>query len=118
MRFFVLIFLGSVVISALDAGAAQQPQKDKKDEPTKVQPRSSDTQAPKAEKMTTYTFEMRDKPWPQVIEWLAEVTGLKFVGTKKPTGSFNYIDPKRRPLTIPEIIDTINEGLLTAEDTN
>src|SRR5216684_6630499 len=63
MRFFVLIFLGSAVISALDAGAAQPPQKDKKDEPIKVQPRSSDTPAPKAEPQT-YTFEMRNKPWP------------------------------------------------------
>src|SRR5215471_8966613 len=117
LRFFVLIFLGSVVISALDAGAAQPPQKDKKDDPAKIQPRTSDTPPAKAEAPKTFTFEMRDKPWRQVIEWLAEITGLKFIGTNVPSGTFNFIDPKKTKYTIPEIIDLINEGLLSAEPT-
>ena len=118
LRFFVLIFLGSVVISALDAGAAQPPQKDKKDDPAKLQIRTSDSPPAKTETLKTYTFEMNKKPWEQVIQWLAEITGLTFIGTKYPTGTFNFYDPKKKQYTIPEIIDKINEGLLTTDDTN
>src|SRR5262249_47423735 len=118
LRFFVLIFLGSVVISALDAGAAQPPQKDKKDDPAKIQPRTSDTPPAKSEPLKTYSFEMQNKPWQQVIQWLADITGLKYSGTRYPTGTFNFYNPKKKQYTIPEIIDTINEGLLTTDDTN
>jgi type II secretion system protein D len=118
LRFFVLVFLGSAIICTISVGAAQPPQKDKKDDIIKVPPRTSDTPAAKAEPLKTYKFEMQNKPWPQVIQWLADITGLRFIGTKYPTGTFNFYDPKKKEYTIPEIIDTINEGLLTTDDTN
>jgi len=62
-------------------------------------------------------FEMRAKPWEQVIEWLVDQTGTPFVSEiKPPTSSFTFIAPriagKPKLYTIPEIIDIINEGLL------
>src|SRR5262249_4939833 len=99
-----------------DAGAAQQDKpgkKDdaKKDEPPKLQPRTSDTPPAKAEPQKLYSFEMRNKPWNQVMEWLVDATGLAFVGPSMPQGTFNFIEPGKKQHTIPEIIDIINEGL-------
>src|ERR1700730_2425540 len=57
---------------------------------------------------------MRDKPWAEGLEWLAEKTGLPVMG-EKPTGTFSYIAPKGQfesnKKTIPEVIDIINENL-------
>jgi type II secretion system protein D len=62
-------------------------------------------------------FEMRDKRWIEVLEWLADKTGLPFVGTHHPQGTFTFISPRRpgQPApryTIPEVIDIINEKLM------
>jgi RNA polymerase sigma factor (sigma-70 family) len=65
---------------------------------------------PAAEKR--YAFEMRDKPWAQVFEWLSEQTGLAFVSPYKPTGTFTFVPPKGKQYTIPEIFDFINDALL------
>jgi hypothetical protein len=80
--------------------------------------KADDSQAPaKAEPPPTpektYKFEMRDKPWMGVIEWFADTSGLMFVGTHKPTGTFNFIAPKGGPreYTLAQIVDIINEGL-------
>jgi type II secretion system protein D len=60
----------------------------------------------------TLAFEMRDKPWSSVLEWLSDQTGLPVITTYKPTGTFNFISPKKQQYTIPEIIDILNEALL------
>jgi len=62
----------------------------------------------------TFKFEMRDKPWAAVLEWFADVSGLHFSGTVKPTGTFTFIPPKtgKRDYTVPEIIDILNEALI------
>src|SRR5436190_2907804 len=58
-------------------------------------------------------FEMRKKPWNEVIEWLVDQTGLNYIAKQSPpTGSFNFISPKGAAFTGPEVIDIINEGLL------
>src|SRR5262249_43157948 len=106
----ILILVGLMGIWAFDAPAAQPDKPGKKGESSTAQPRTSDT-PPKVEK--TYAFEMRDKPWKQVMEWLADTTGLAFIGPEMPQGTFNFIDPKKKQYTIPEIIDLINEGLQT-----
>src|SRR5262249_5090477 len=63
------------------------------------------------------SFEMRDKPWKQVIEWFADESGLAFVGSYIPTGTFNFISPrvngKPKQYTLAEIVDLINDGLLS-----
>ena len=59
-------------------------------------------------------FEMRDKPWGAVLEWLADETGLPVIPSNvKPTGSFTFIAPKKADphYTIPEVIDILNEAL-------
>src|SRR5262249_17507307 len=57
-------------------------------------------------------FEMRAKPWSSVFEWLTEKTGREFISTNAPSGTFNFIAPKGKKYTIPQIIDIINDGLL------
>lgn len=63
----------------------------------------------------TVKFEMRDKPWSQVLEWLADQTNLQVILIKdnKPTGTFTYIAPKNEPkeFTIPQVIDILNQSL-------
>src|SRR5437762_14101365 len=36
----------------------------------------------------TYEFEMRNKPWIQVFDWLADKTGRRVVGSGPPAGTF------------------------------
>src|SRR5260370_427508 len=38
----------------------------------------------------TISFAMDKKPWPQVMEWLAEQTGKTVIQTYNPTGSFTF----------------------------
>jgi len=62
------------------------------------------------------SFEMRDRPWSRVLEWLSDQTGVHVISSLRPTGTFNYISPQTAngpvQLTIPEVIDVINEALL------
>src|SRR5262245_44747233 len=107
-RCLVLALGGVAALWALDAGAVAQDKSGKKGEPAKLQSPSTDA-APKQEALKTYTFEMRAKPWIQVVEWLADTTGLAFTGPNMPTGTFNFIAPSKKQYTIPEIIDLVNE---------
>ena len=65
----------------------------------------------------TYHFEMRNKPWKDVIEWLADKVNMPFTGINLPTGTFTFIPPKGAMYTVPQIIDIINEGMLSHEAT-
>src|SRR5262249_33488800 len=112
------VLVVGAALCAFDVGAAQQDKPGKKDEPPKIQPKSSDTPPAKTEVPKTYAFEMRNKPWIQVMEWLPAHTGLRFIGPTVPQGTFNFIAPKKKEYTIPEIIDFINEGLLSADEKN
>lgn len=58
------------------------------------------------------SFEMRDKPWNSVLEWLADQTGLHLISNTTPTGTFTFINGGNRQYTVPEIIDILNEELL------
>ena len=61
----------------------------------------------------TFTFEMRDKPWPFVFEWYAEISGLPYVGQSKPTGTFTFIPTRNKTqYTLTEITDILGEALL------
>jgi hypothetical protein len=60
----------------------------------------------------TFTFEMRGKPWGAVFEWLTDKTGIPFIPRDIPTGTFNFIARKDQKLTIPQVIDIINDGLI------
>jgi RNA polymerase sigma factor (sigma-70 family) len=68
-------------------------------------------EAAKPEKM--YAIEFRDKPWSAVLEWYAEITGLPFIASTKPAGTFTFIPPSsKKSYTLAEITDILNEGLL------
>src|SRR5262249_21216282 len=60
-------------------------------------------------------FEMRDKPWSQVFEWLSDQTGLPVMWSNdnKLTGTFTFIPPGngRKEYTIPQVIDILNQSL-------
>ena len=74
--------------------------------------KSAGTEASKAPEKTI-AFSMSGKPWKEVFQWLTDQTGLPVVATTVPTDSFSFIAPARRTYTIPEVIDIINEGLLS-----
>src|SRR5204863_460157 len=78
-------------------------QADKRDPPAR----------PEAKK---YAFDMRDKPWASVFEWYTDLSGLPFVGTVKPTGTFSFVPvPGKRQYTLEEITDFLNEALLAQQ---
>jgi hypothetical protein len=61
----------------------------------------------------SFRFES-DKPWSAVFEWLTEKTGQPLVSALPvPTGTFNVVVPQHKKVTIPEIIDIINNGLIS-----
>src|SRR5262249_35027972 len=61
----------------------------------------------------TISFEFRDKPWGSVLEWLRDVSNLPIISPYKPTGSFTFIPPKGKSYTLPEVVDILNEGLVS-----
>ena len=62
-----------------------------------------------------YEFAISGKPWKDVFVWLNEKTGLPVVGVAVPTGTLNLIVKADKKYTIAEVIDLINEGLLSNE---
>jgi len=78
-------------------------------------PVSSRADSPNREPEKTVAFEMRDKPWGAVLEWLADQSGLPVSTIHKPTGTFTFIAPKslsERRYTISQVIDILNEALV------
>src|SRR5262249_27429211 len=57
-----------------------------------------------------YKFEMRDKPWRQVIEWFSDQSGLNFVGSP-PAGTFTFVARQGQTYTLTQIVDILNEAL-------
>src|SRR5438132_13020535 len=66
--------------------------------------------ADKAQEM--FEFEMRNKSWSAVFEWLSDKTGRPFVSNVMPKGNFHFVPKEGQKFTIPQIIDIINDGLL------
>jgi uncharacterized protein (TIGR03067 family) len=71
----------------------------------------------KAPEEKRYTLAMKEKPWKDVIEWFADVSGLRYTGKETPPGTFTFNGPKDKQYTIPEIVDIINEALLADKKT-
>ena len=62
-------------------------------------------------------FAMDGKPWDAVFKWLANETGKPVIANFKPTGTFTFIGKDTKTYTLPEVIDIINGGLLSASQT-
>jgi type II secretory pathway component GspD/PulD (secretin) len=95
------------------SGPARQTAPPKKAEkPPRVDEPAEKAEKPRAEKKR-FTFVMREQPWDKVFEWYAERSGLGYVGSSKPAGTFTFIPPRpKRIYTLDEITDILNEGLL------
>lgn len=72
-------------------------------EPKVETPRPGDTKR--------YTLAFRNKPWGEVLEWLARQSGMPVLSPSKPDGSFTFIPPRGKTYTMPEILDILNEKL-------
>lgn len=79
--------------------------------------KSFDGTAPDRPKEPRITFQMQVAPWGRVLEWLSDQSGLPVIATTKPTGTFTFLAPNQgnspATYTIIEIIDLINEALVT-----
>jgi type II secretion system protein D len=62
-------------------------------------------------------FAMDGKPWDAVFKWLTNETGKEVISNFKPTGTFTFIGPDKKTYTLPQVIDIINGGLLSASQT-
>ncbi len=64
-----------------------------------------------------FTFSMQNAPWPKVLEWVVDQSGLPLVAQSLPSGTFTFtpprVDGKPATYTLTEIIDAVNEGLMT-----
>jgi len=72
--------------------------------------------APVAWDQTRIPFEMRGKPWPEVLRWFAEQTGLELVSPYPiPEGTFTFTNPdgsqNPRMYSLVDVFDIINEVL-------
>ncbi|MCE9530042.1 MAG: hypothetical protein K8T89_02720 [Planctomycetes bacterium] len=84
----------------------------KKDEPKKEETKKSEARA------KLIAFEFADASWDQVIRWFSKESGLAFVSTvKPPPGTFQFLPPrvdgKVKQYTITEIIDILNDALIS-----
>jgi type II secretory pathway component GspD/PulD (secretin) len=80
------------------------------DDQVKKLPKAPPAAAPLS-KGGAVTFEMRSKPWGQVLEWLSDQTGAPIITTAKPTGTFTFTSAKKKDYTLAEILDILNEAL-------
>jgi type II secretory pathway component GspD/PulD (secretin) len=59
-----------------------------------------------------FTFEMQNKPWRSVLEWLADQSGVPLSTSAMPGGTFTFVPPKGNSrFTLPQVIDILNESL-------
>ena len=59
----------------------------------------------------TFTFNVKDAPWDEVLDTYSKLSGLSLVTTVKPTGKFTCT-PGNRTFSLTEITDFINEGMM------
>jgi hypothetical protein len=60
-----------------------------------------------------FRLEFRAQPWTDVLKWLSNETGTPANATRIPTGKFTFVGPEKKAYTLPEVIDIINDGLLS-----
>jgi type II secretory pathway component GspD/PulD (secretin) len=67
---------------------------------------------PAAAARKTVAMEIKNKPWKQVLEWLADSTEIPVIASHPPAGTFTFSPPRAgQRFTIPDVIDILNEGL-------
>jgi hypothetical protein len=97
----------------LGVAAAQTGQTASLGEPT---PKPGDKTGDKTSDPKKLFITVGGAPWRNVIEWLADKTGLEIATTDFPTGTFNFkpgkdASGKPKEYTVGEIFDVLNESL-------
>lgn len=87
----------------------QQPPVKEPPAPVVISPATPVDPAKLANKLVN--FEMRDKPWKNVLEWLCNETGMPIIANAIPTGSFTFYGNPNQTYRIPQIIDFLNDAL-------
>jgi type II secretion system protein D len=106
----ILLIAGAWVVGA----GADEPKKPDPDKPVQKDPeKNPDKPADTKKKEKTFNFVMEKKKWSEVFEFLTDKTGLPFIGVNVPQGTFNFIPPKGKEYSLGEIVDIINDALLT-----
>jgi hypothetical protein len=63
----------------------------------------------------TFAFAFDKAPWPKVLEWLSDITGMPLITPHRPKGTFTFVpqtvDGKPRKYEVSEIIDILNDAL-------
>jgi YHYH protein len=83
------------------------------------QPRESGKEAAKVDFANKLVdFEFTDARWDEVVRWFTKESGLGFAGDKPPVATFSFkpgrdADGKVKQYTIKEVIDILNDALLT-----
>jgi type II secretion system protein D len=107
----VVLLLGAALLSSVARPSlAADDKKDAKKDDKKAEPTN-----PWAVKK--YKFTMDGKPWDKVFASLTELTGKVVVSSYKPSGSLTLVTPADGLYSIYDLIDLINEGLLSNENT-
>jgi type II secretion system protein D len=130
--FVVLALMGGAAIASVGVSAARADDPVKPGQPIQLPAKPGDPiQAPapsaapvkKAESESadkagpkTIEFEIRDKPWKSVLEWVSEKSGMGIIAKTTPKGSFTYYSPGKKAYTIPEVIDILNGSLLSGPE--
>src|SRR5262249_1636914 len=65
-----------------------------------------------------YKFTMSGKPWPDVFKWLTELTKKPLVSKSMPRGTCTINPPSGNEYTLAQVVDMINEALLSQEPTD
>src|SRR5262245_25554402 len=79
---------GSTETPAVKQTAPAKSEENKTAPPAGTKPAEAGKPVKAGEK--TFAFEMRDKPWTSVLEWLRDQTGVAVISISKPTGTFTF----------------------------
>ena len=77
------------------------------DAPVKVPPAAKPVPAPQR-----FPVALQDQPWDKVFAWYESVSGLTYIGTTKPPGTFTYNTPPGVTYSVAEITDILNDALM------
>jgi type II secretory pathway component GspD/PulD (secretin) len=102
-----LFIVGVVLLGVTASACAVEPGKG-----------STRVELPKSVDKPRIKFEMDKKSWKEVLAWLADKYDLPLTTHDYPKGTFTFIAPKGKSYTLPEIVDILNEALLTEDATN
>ena len=107
----ILFAVGLLLYLAAEVGAQDKPAPPGSGPAAQPDAKPAAAQKPTSSKRTV-KFQMQDKPWDKVLEWLADSFDVHISSNYKPKGTFNFIGNPERSYTLPEVLDILNEALI------